>query len=106
MQQLAALIEKLDPAEYEKLLEQVEEYRRALERERAQVGFMEYVKLMWPGFVGGRHHALMAKKFEAIAEGKNTQRLVDRLVELGVLKKVRKLGRTIRPVYINFRNLE
>ncbi len=70
MQQLAALIEKLDPAEYEKLLEQVEEYRRALERERAQVGFMEYVKLMWPGFVGGRHHALMAKKFEAIAEGK------------------------------------
>lgn len=37
---------------------------------------------------------------------KNTQRLVDRLVELGVLKKVRKLGRTIRPVYINFRNLE
>lgn len=70
MQQLAALIEKLDPAEYEKLLEQVEEYRRALERERAQVGFMEYVKLMWPGFVGGRHHALMANKFEAIAEGK------------------------------------
>jgi hypothetical protein len=37
---------------------------------------------------------------------KNTQRLVDRLVELGVLKKVSKLGRTIRPVYINFRNLE
>lgn len=37
---------------------------------------------------------------------KNTQRLVDRLVELGVLKKVEKLGRTIRPVYINFRNLE
>ena len=70
MQQLAALIEKLDPAEYEKLLEQVEEYRGALERERAQAGFMDYVKLMWPGFVGGRHHALMAKKFEAIAEGK------------------------------------
>ncbi len=37
---------------------------------------------------------------------RNTQRLVDRLVELGVLKKVRRRGRTIRPVYINFRNLE
>lgn len=70
MQQLQKLIEKLDPAEYEKLLEQVGEYRSALERERAQAGFMEYVKLMWPGFVSGRHHALMAKKFEAIAEGK------------------------------------
>jgi SOS-response transcriptional repressor LexA len=37
---------------------------------------------------------------------RNTQRLVDRLVELGVLKKVSRRGRTIRPVYINFRNLE
>jgi len=46
----------------------------------------------------------------AILRGKmgmrNTQRLVDRLVELGVLKKVSRMGRTIRPVYINFRNLE
>ena len=25
--------------------------------------------MMWPGFVHGRHHALMAKKFEAIAKG-------------------------------------
>ena len=31
---------------------------------------MEYVKVMWPGFVHGRHHALMAKKFEEIASGK------------------------------------
>jgi SOS-response transcriptional repressor LexA len=37
---------------------------------------------------------------------RNTQRLVDRLVELGVLKKVSRRGRTIRPVYINFRTLE
>lgn len=70
MQQLEKLIEKLDPAEYQKLLEQVEEYKNALEREKAQGKFMEYVKVVWPGFVNGRHHALMAKKFEEIAEGK------------------------------------
>jgi len=70
MQQLQKLIESLDPAEYEKLLVQVGEYRSALERERAQGGFMEYVKQMWPGFVHGRHHALMARKFEDIANGK------------------------------------
>ena len=70
MQQLEKLIEQLDPAEYQKLLEQVEEYRNALEREKAQGKFMEYVKVVWPGFVNGRHHALMAKKFEEIAEGK------------------------------------
>ena len=36
----------------------------------------------------------------------NTMRLVDRLVELGVFKKIDGCGRTVRPVYINFRNLE
>jgi SOS-response transcriptional repressor LexA len=36
----------------------------------------------------------------------STKRIVDRLVELGVIKKINQTGRTIRPVYINFRNLE
>ncbi len=36
----------------------------------------------------------------------NTKRIVDRLVELGVLKRLKGKGRSIRPVYINFRNLE
>ena len=36
----------------------------------------------------------------------NTKKIVDRLVLLGVIKKVDGLGRTIRPVYINFRHLE
>jgi SOS-response transcriptional repressor LexA len=36
----------------------------------------------------------------------NTMKIVDRLVELGVLKKQKGSGRTIRPVYINFRTLE
>lgn len=35
----------------------------------------------------------------------NTQRMVDRLVELGVIKKLKGAGRTIRPVYIRFKNL-
>lgn len=36
----------------------------------------------------------------------NTKKIVDRLVELGVIKKLDGKGRTIRPTYINFRNLE
>ena len=36
----------------------------------------------------------------------NTQKIVDRLVQLGVIKKLDRAGRSIRPVYINFRNLE
>lgn len=64
------LIAGLSPADQEKLLQQVQDYKDALEREKCQQGFMAYVKRMWPGFIHGRHHALMAKKFEEIAEGK------------------------------------
>ena len=42
----------------------------------------------------------------AYLRGKMGMRNTQRLVELGVLKKVSRRGRTIRPVYINFRNLE
>lgn len=66
---LDKLLDSLDPALYDKLLDEVKVYQSAVEREKAQVSFMEYVKMMWPGFVHGRHHALMAKKFEAIAKG-------------------------------------
>ena len=64
------LMAELPIQEQEILLAQVEEYRTALEREEAQKGFMSYVKMMWPGFVHGRHHAVMAKKFEAIEIGR------------------------------------
>jgi SOS-response transcriptional repressor LexA len=35
----------------------------------------------------------------------NTKKIVDRLVELGVVKKMDGKGRTVRPVYINFRSI-
>jgi predicted phage terminase large subunit-like protein len=67
---LEELLERVPAAEQEALLTQVVEYKDALEREKNYGSFMYYVKTMWPGFVHGRHHALMAKKFEEIAEGK------------------------------------
>ena len=39
-------------------------------REAAQVNFLKFVKQMWPGFIDGRHHKVMAKKFQEIADGK------------------------------------
>ena len=66
---LSELINKLPVAEQEKLFEQVAQYKDAVVRERAQKSFMSFVHEMWPGFIHGRHHALMAKKFEEIAAG-------------------------------------
>ena len=36
----------------------------------------------------------------------NTMKIVNRLCDIGVLKKQEGRGRTIMPVYINFRTLE
>jgi hypothetical protein len=36
----------------------------------------------------------------------NTHEIIKRLVKLGVVKKVKGAGRSVRPVYINFRTLE
>ena len=36
----------------------------------------------------------------------NTKAIVDRLVELGALKKLDGKRRTVRPVYVNFRHIE
>ena len=36
----------------------------------------------------------------------NTMRLVDKLVELGAFKKIDRSARSVRPVYVKFRNLE
>jgi SOS-response transcriptional repressor LexA len=36
----------------------------------------------------------------------NTSDIINRLIKLGVLKKVKGAGRSVRPVYINFRTLE
>lgn len=47
-----------------------QQYQDAVLREQAEKSFMTFVKAMWPGFIHGRHHAVMAKKFEEIAEGK------------------------------------
>ena len=36
----------------------------------------------------------------------NTAEIIDRLIKIGVLKKVKGAGRSVRPVYINFMTLE
>jgi predicted phage terminase large subunit-like protein len=60
----------LSPEEQAMVLEQVREYDNALLREEGIEDFMKFVTTMWPGFIHGRHHAVMAKKFEDIANGK------------------------------------
>jgi predicted phage terminase large subunit-like protein len=75
MNELLKMFEMLPKDEQEKLLPLIESLSAANQREEAQDDFLAFVKSMWPGFIYGRHHALMAKKFEEIVSGK-TKRLI------------------------------
>jgi len=61
----------------EEVLRLLNEYKGARDREKSQNQFMPYVKKMWPGFIAGRHHKLMADKFEKIARGESKRVIIN-----------------------------
>lgn len=72
---LEQILEKLPPGEREEIFRAAAQWIASDEMEKAQESFLPFVKMMWPGFIDGRHHKVMAKKFEDIAAGK-TRRLI------------------------------
>ena len=70
-------ISKLPVNEQEIFFEGLAEYESSLKREKAQVDFAKFVKEMWPGFIDGRHHKVMAKVFEQIARGEKKRVIIN-----------------------------
>ena len=67
---ISEAIGRLPINEQEAFFDELDEYRASLAREEAQADFLKFVHSMWPGFINGRHHKVMARKFEDIASGK------------------------------------
>ena len=53
----------------------VEDFAMHDDQLKAKNDFLHFVKMVWPDFIDGYHHRIMAKKFEEIAQGK-TKRLI------------------------------
>jgi len=49
-----------------KVIQLLQIHSKALQSER----FLAFVKAMWPSFIAGRHHQIMADAFERVAQGK------------------------------------
>jgi len=69
LQAILALLPTLPEADMRSLLLDLERYEQAVEREKAQIDFLVFVQRMWPGFISGRHHKIMARAFEKVARG-------------------------------------
>jgi predicted phage terminase large subunit-like protein len=69
-QDIIEAIMKMPDEMASEMMNMFEVYKQSLNIEQAQGDFMKFVAEMWPGFIHGRHHKVMARKFEEIAEGK------------------------------------
>ena len=66
---LLANLDKLNDAQKEKILADLSRREELAEKQAARETFMGFVNKVWPEFIGGRHHKIMAKAFEEVANG-------------------------------------
>jgi len=66
---LVSQLDKLPEAKKVLILEDLDRREKMLEKEKARDTFLGFVNKVWPDFIGGRHHKIMAKAFERVANG-------------------------------------
>jgi len=66
---LLAQLDKLPDSKKMVILQDLERREKMLEKERARNTFMGFVERVWPEFISGRHHKIMAQAFERVARG-------------------------------------
>ena len=76
-----SITDKVDPAllkqipnlpleQQKEVLGLLEELEEAESKEKARTHFMGFCNKVWPAFIEGRHHKIMADAFERVASGK------------------------------------
>jgi hypothetical protein len=61
--------DNLNPAQQEKALKLELRLAQISKNEGCQENFLQFVRTMWPEFIAGRHHKVIADKLERVASG-------------------------------------
>ena len=72
MNQIAGLknkLQKLPPDQKQEILALLSELEEVKGKEESRTDFLTFVNRMWPAFISGRHHKVMAEAFERVANG-------------------------------------
>ena len=69
LKDIPKILPMLNAAEQQKILAELQHLEQLKTRKGAQDYFMPFVNEMWPTFISGRHHAIMASAFERVANG-------------------------------------
>ena len=76
-QKIKNLINRLPPEEKADLLKKLELLNEKKTQEKAEQNFLDFVKSMWPAFIEGEHHKIMANAFERVANGELKRLIVN-----------------------------
>ena len=63
------ILHLLPPHEQELLLAELDKLEELKSKKDAQERFIKFVEQVWPTFIAGRHHTIMADAFERVAKG-------------------------------------
>ena len=74
---LAAQLANVPREKLAEFLKAQERLKNISAQEKAKLSFLDFVKFVWPGFIAGRHHKIVAQKFEAIAKGENKRLIIN-----------------------------
>ena len=69
LKDIPTILPMLSTAEQEQLLAQLSHLEKLKHKSLVQDKFIEFVKYVWPTFISGRHHSIMAEAFERVASG-------------------------------------
>ena len=70
LKQLLRNLDQLPDEHREAISSALIKYNEVKQVEDAKSNFLPFVRHMWPPFMQGPHHKIMAEKFEEVAEGK------------------------------------
>ena len=80
MGQMTAINQKianLPDDQKREILNLLDELEEAKSKEESRTDFLTFVNKMWPSFIAGRHHAIMADAFERVAKGELKRLIVN-----------------------------
>lgn len=69
LRDIPQVLDKLSEADLRMLEAQLIKLEKLKERELSQARFIKFVEKVWPTFISGRHHKIMANAFERVARG-------------------------------------
>jgi predicted phage terminase large subunit-like protein len=69
LKDIPAVLDKMSETDMRVLEAQLIKLEKLKQKELAQTKFIKFVERVWPTFISGRHHKIMAEAFERVAKG-------------------------------------